>query len=560
MPASISDAVAWMRARPFLWLAFVAGVAVRLDQILRQILVDDEWHALHVATRHDFVYLLTHFGVADHSIPLAAYDKLLLATIGLNELLVRLPMLACGIAAVLLAPALVARETGRAAQTGFAWLLALSPLHVYFSRFARPYAITMLLAFVALLAFWRWYTGGARRWAVLYVAASASSALLNLTCVPALFAPIAFAAVDRLVGRGERGRGLGQAIVVGASALLLAALLLAPALVIDHASLQGKSGLGRWTLDALLPDLRALLGVRPRWQLALAGLLAVTGALALWRRARAFLIYVLFASAGQLGAVLVARPALIELPNTMVRYVIVLLPVGLMLIACGLAAIEGLVLRDRWPRLDGLLACALAIAAFLQGSWSLLSDRPNAWTSFATFQPVPGATSPRVQKAASLVMLPEFYYQLARNSPGSKLVLEAPWFYDAQRNPFVFYQHLHRQEMMIGFVSRDGQPCRSGEMPVRPAPLEFRNFAHVSDLALLRRRGVDLVIFHKDLTAELAFYWRVLGTIDPAAEGVRPDRVPVDDWIALYRARCGAPVYEDSFLVVFGLRPAPAAR
>ena len=51
-------------------VAFVAGTALRAWQLDIQILIDDEWHAIHKLLRSGPLDIATHLGYADYSIPL----------------------------------------------------------------------------------------------------------------------------------------------------------------------------------------------------------------------------------------------------------------------------------------------------------------------------------------------------------------------------------------------------------------------------------------------------------------------------------------------------------
>jgi hypothetical protein len=100
--------------------------------------------------------------------------------------------------------------------------------------------------------------------------------------------------------------------------------------------------------------------------------------------------------------------------------------------------------------------------------------------------------------------------------------------------------------MAIGFVApleRAAAPSglpRAAELPLLApgGPFRFRNFVHVSDADGLRRRGIRYVVFHRSLETEMG--------VDSADY-----RVDVAPWIAYYRSRYGAPVYEDGTIVAF---------
>src|SRR5262245_4110650 len=161
-----------------------AGVFLRLQQLPSQVMMDDEWHALRVAADHGYGYILTHFGTADHSIPLCVLDKLFLDTIGLSEALLRAPAILSGIGALIIIPFLLQGILPRSLAFGFTCLLAISPLHIFFTRYARPYAVTLLLAFVAVLCLYRWFAQPRLWYGLLWVFAGAAAIYCHVLVGP----------------------------------------------------------------------------------------------------------------------------------------------------------------------------------------------------------------------------------------------------------------------------------------------------------------------------------------------------------------------------------------
>jgi hypothetical protein len=88
-------------------------------------------------TFRTYASVLSHFGQSDYSIPLTLLYKMLAQTVGLTEMATRAPMLICGVGAIVALPLLTREYVGRPAAHTFAWLLAIAPFHVYFSRYAR---------------------------------------------------------------------------------------------------------------------------------------------------------------------------------------------------------------------------------------------------------------------------------------------------------------------------------------------------------------------------------------------------------------------------------------
>ena len=152
-----------------LGIAVLIGAYLRLDQIAMQVLIDDEWHAVHQFITRTPREMFFDFGYADYSIPLGILDWYQAQAWGVSELTLRWPMLACGLATLVLMPLYVAPRLGRRTAAVFALLIALSPLLVIFTRMARPYAITLLLGWVAHAAYQRYqsteYANERRQWA-----------------------------------------------------------------------------------------------------------------------------------------------------------------------------------------------------------------------------------------------------------------------------------------------------------------------------------------------------------------------------------------------------------
>jgi len=138
--------------------AFLAGCFVRVHGLGRQIMLDDEWHGMFSAGVQSFRYLATHVQLSGTSIPYSLYRRLCLLTIGWDEVILRLPSLVAGIAALVLCPWSVRRILKDRCAALFAFLLAFSPLLIYNSRYSRAYSVTMLLQFLCIFSFYFWIT------------------------------------------------------------------------------------------------------------------------------------------------------------------------------------------------------------------------------------------------------------------------------------------------------------------------------------------------------------------------------------------------------------------
>ena len=78
--------------------ATIVGAWLRLDQLVSQVLIDDEWHAIHQMLYRTPQVMFFDFGFADYSIPLGILDWYVAHGWGISEIAMRLPMVACGLA------------------------------------------------------------------------------------------------------------------------------------------------------------------------------------------------------------------------------------------------------------------------------------------------------------------------------------------------------------------------------------------------------------------------------------------------------------------------------
>ena len=159
--------------------AFVAGTALRVWQLDIQILIDDEWHAIHMLLRATPMTILTHLGYADYSIPLTLYYQWLYRSIGLSEWGMHVPPLVAGVALLLVGPRLLERWCALPTRVVWTALVAISPLLVYHSKVARPYALTSLLTFVAIVAFRAWWLDRRTRDGAVYAATTLAAGWLH---------------------------------------------------------------------------------------------------------------------------------------------------------------------------------------------------------------------------------------------------------------------------------------------------------------------------------------------------------------------------------------------
>ncbi|MBS0486208.1 MAG: hypothetical protein JSS13_02610 [Proteobacteria bacterium] len=514
-------------------LAFAAGIFLRCWQLGSQILLDDEWHAIQKLLYSSYADIATHFGANDYCIPLTLYFRFLFDHGGLSDWGMRWPMLASGIALIGIAPWLLRSYAGTPTLALCSGLLAISPLMVYHSRTARPYAITTLLVFFAIVAFFLWWRSRERRWAAVYVFATFLAGWLHLITLPFTLLPFAYFGCA-VLWRGRAGIGdFMRLLLLGIVAALALAVVLLPPLLTDMASLAGKSGHGVISVASIYQSLLLALGISAPWLLAVMLALALLGAWSLWRRDAGFAGYLLVVITGAAAAVLVARPAWVQHPGVLARYLQPSLPFILLFVAEGGACLLRLLPSSARAPI-GLTAI---VALFMAGPIPGYAYFPNQFMGHPYFQYAYAPADNPFRTTLPAGPIPDFYRRLAALPPASLTLIEAPWSIRSDQDPQVLYQAVHRQRILIGMVAPECGAPTYGQYADNPG-MRLRNFVHLSTLSSGTMAGADFLVVH------LRPWLRPL----PAA--FWPDMA---DCLPQIEARMGKPVYKDADIEVFAL-------
>jgi hypothetical protein len=557
-------------------LAFLAGLFLRLYLLLDQVFADDEWHGFYYAIGKSPFWLLTHFSIPGATcIPLNFYDWLLGATVGWSELWLRLPSLICGLLCVIICPLLALNLIGPRRAALLAFLLAISPLLVFYSRISRPYSAVALLAFAALLFAARWMQSGGIRPALFFIIAGVLAIYFHLFAIITVAAPLLAAFVFhvwkyfRKMPRDETcAPPLRQWIFAAVIMAGIAAFLVLPALIHSLQSTFFTIALkGTFSLESL-PHMASLISGTGSPVLAVLFWIAlVVGAIELCRRNPWFGGMLVSLYPLHTLALVFSRPDSAQSAILLVRYCIPLVPVSLLFVACGIqSALEMIAARATLrPALQSLLAFACVGALVLAGPLPQCYVAPNNFTSHGAYQHRYGRIdwqksfysdfTPANFTLTTTIRVDEvspFYGLLAKES-GARPVVEYPMLIGDHFNPLYYYQHFHRRLVIVGYTT--DMKLASGLAPGNiygntyidqvlslihdSSQIRFRNLISMDDLPAMRGRGVEYVILHKRFEAELS--------------EVAPPPPDLGRLWNQYRKAFGAPFYEDAYIAVFRL-------
>lgn len=456
-------------------LPFGVGAALRLWNLPGQILGGDEVHAIRAALNLPLSKILVTYQQTDNCIPLTAVYKLLMeGGAPVTEVVLRLPVLLCGLAALLALPAAVSGRVSPGTVAVYRWLLALSPALVFYSRIARSYMPMVLLSFGAVMAFEAWWRTRSWRAGGVYVLLGALAVWFHLGAGPIVAAPFLFAAGDALVRREDLGRNFRDLVLLGLSLTAAFALFLLPARDSLLGVIAGKSVEQSIPWSEVLPDvLRLQAGTASGWLAVGFWLAVLAGLTVLIRKHRRLALFTLAVVGGHVAGLLILSPVGMASPVILGRYLLPILPFVLLWAS---AAFPGLRAGQ------GIAAGLFVVALVALGPFA---DPIVHRTSFLHHNDFVGFYRP--YRTAPAGEVPAFHRRLR-----GETVLEFPWIYVWESNrTFYVYQQSHGGRVLVS----------TPQHVFFRSPLALRNVV-ASEPRAFCRSGARYAIVHRNVARE----------------------------------------------------------
>jgi hypothetical protein len=565
---------------------FVIGAYLRLHLLSSQILMDDEWHSIRAVTGKKFLEVLTAFDpVNNSSLPLNLYNLALYHTVGWSEFTIRLPIIVAGLLSLVVLPLQIKQLLGARVSIVFACLLAISPFLVFYSRYDRPYGITVLLCFSALLFSHQWLSTGKLSYGLGFLLAGLFAIYTNLLSIVAVAAPFIVAIACRLLQCLQPSSASAWPINLSIKNLFkiaaLFAILLLPYLwpVLRESARLPWVG-GHFTLHAIWTAASLLSGTASGVLTALFFMLLIAGFTLLFRNHRLLSAIFLSTLCAYAAFLLFSRPLGLDEGAILLRYAIVVVPISFTAVAAAvdelLKAVENI---NRLPRaVPALCAGGLLVCLYAAGPLPDVYAPPNDLANHTFFQTSYQRktwenTELRFVYPAFVIRRDEIppFYNWLRGQSNVSAIIEYPFDLCSYNNLFYFYQHFHGKRILAGYcgdpalVSYAFPPPRSEQdlhshvgilgaddilsKVADPTKLSFRNMVDVTGADSLPSSPADFLVLHKYIMA-LRTIWTDSGRT-PVYDSIPVYYQSVDRLQVRFKKEFGPPVYEDAQMICF---------
>ncbi len=473
---------------------------LRLESINHQWLTDDEWHALHIVQKNiSYLDILQSVGIADFSIPQTIYYKFLANTpIGLSELGMRLPMLLGGLSLVILGTVWAKKHISTEAGNCLGLLLAISPLLVNYSRNARPYILTLLLAWIAIIALLRWRESRQYRWLFVNSAATIFACWLHMAAAPFILPPTAFIIATVLI-KSFIQRNKKEALIASLYSLLLICgigfLCLRP-LWLSRDILASRVGADLPTADTFIGVWYIFLGTGNSIVVIIGVALGILGLWSVRHSQKQLLTFAAIGIAGLLASIYFMKPSWVQNPLTFARY---MLPAQILLLV-GIATGITFIMRDTCKpmALRQILTFGMCSIFMVGTPYDSLLTAPNNFTLHSWYQ-----FDYREKKNPIRIGFPQFqpsaFWNQFTNAPLGSLHFAVPGHsFESFTSLDVMWQPIHRQWVLTAQLSNYCMPSRLPGEAFNNEGIHLKNAVDISDADDMQQKRIDYLVFYKN--------------------------------------------------------------
>ena len=494
---------------------FLIGVFLRLFLLYDQIPLNDDWHGLMYAATHSPSELLGSSSSFAHTSPLMnVYRWLLLHLVGWSELLLFLPSVLTGMFSLLVFPHLVRKVHGGVTALLFLVFLSISPLLVFYSRTGRPYGPLVFFLFLSVYSGGFWLLSNKAKYFAGYAFSAIVALYLHPVAVVTIFTPLLAGGACTVLRKPLVKVPLFRICLFGGLLGLISILILRPAATMTGAVMVDNPlpAFSEWRQVALM-----FFGTSSGSLAFLLLIVSLSGAVIVLRKNIfwGFLFALIFAL--NFLMIWVGLFAAANVAIVLVRYLIILCPVGLLWVAVALDRLSSI------SRVCGVLGSAGIFVLLVATSplWEIYKA-PNNFTNHSAFQEsyeTAGLQMPRYSRMFPWLgdhlttSLPAFYQALPVNAD---CLIEYPMMIGDHCNLYYYYQQRHKKRVVVGYTmdvpwEMDRTDGVYGSCLINhvfrevkdKCQIRFHNIVNIQDAAAVQKTGADYLVVHLNLMIEM---------------------------------------------------------
>jgi uncharacterized membrane protein len=564
-------------------LIITGGAFLRLYMLSSQILVGDEWHGVAAVINQSFWGVFTQFNPAQNSSPLLnIYRLFLYKYLWLSEFTLRLPSILAGLLSVIVFPLLVKQFFNKRVALIFAALLSISPFLIFYSRFSRCYSLVLFFCFCTLFLFYRGLLSGKHRHMAGFILTGVLAAYTHLLALIPIVVPLIVALSILIIQRFTNlslvhlsiNQSIKSLLTIISVLLLILFILYYPALLqIHHLPFTQ----GTLNLYSLFTAMQMLCGTVNLPLFISFCVLCLIGLFLLIKQRPLLSCLFLTVICAYLLVILVSRPAHIERPIVLLRYMIIFIPIALIMTALALdyliVQIQNRQSRNRiFKTIPFLITIGYIITLYIAGPLPKIyaasnnfinhsafqaSYQPISWDKSDAHHSIPGFQVTKDQ-------IPSFYHWLKLQTD-IRTIIEYPMDICNNNNLLYYYQHFHHKRVMVGY-NRDFKSTRytfqkrinnrvfcvwnlnACLLRADPEKLNFHNMIDITNNPTLSDSQADIIILHKLINGPT--YQDTYHNI----ELIPMYYSSIPDLVNQYKLSLGPPIYVDAQIVCFRIK------
>lgn len=519
------------------------GFFVRIDQFHIQTLIDDEWHSIHQILTKSPSAIFSNFGHSDHSIPLTLIYWLKSKLFGLNETLMRWPMLLFGLLTLFIFTIYVKRNYSNFQALIFCFLISLSPLLILYSRTARPYAITLFLVYFVIWCFYKYINNVPQRlkYGLVYSLSASLAIWLHLAVVFFVISPflIEFYRIIFLK-KNNKMNAVIPLFKLGIVTFIISLIILFPPFINSYSSLAVKTGMATPNLDTFIGALFLIFGTYSKFIIITFTILSLIG-LPRLIKGNIILFNIVIGALLTILIIYISKPSWVFHSITFTRYLLPIIPLLLLSVASGTFVVFNFIKLHLLNNKSIIVTITKNIVLIVFSIYFIMFSpvldlirKPNSQTNHLVFKFEFRNEKNEFKKESKFRPISKYWEQL-RLTPNKYKIAVSPWYHRSFEWDGPRWEQISNQHIIPGYLNDLCIENRKGEVPNN----KYFNFNNVSYLASpqnMKLKQIDFIVFQKKLRFGKSYPQYSFETCIDKIQNIYDKPIYEDEYISVFKA------------------------